>query len=179
VTYTVTVRVNPAAVGLLVNAVTATVPQGIIDPDLTNNTATDTDTLIPTADLRVRKTSNWLVVSPGGSLTYIIRVTNLGPSTVTGFQLTDVFPAAFTPNTFTPSAGTFDPATGTWTGLTLATGQTVVLRVAGRVAPTATGRLVNSVRVSPAQGLVDPNLSNNFAAHTVNVARPSKRWFIF
>ena len=82
------------------------------------------------------------VVSPGGVLTYTIRVTNLGPSTVTAFRLTDLFPPGFTATGITTSAGAYDRATRMWTGLSLATGQSVVMRIRGQVSTTASGWLV-------------------------------------
>lgn len=182
VTYTVTARINPAAVGLLVNTAIVTVPRGITDTSSANNIDDDIDVLVPTADLLVRKAANRNVVTPGSTLTYVIRVTNLGPSTVTSFVLTDTFPPGFTPTSFTPSAGVFDPASGNWTGLNLAAGQSVTLRITGRVSTSARGRLINRVRVDPPPGLIDPNLRNNFArlAIPVLVSTPaSKRWFFF
>ena len=47
VTYTVNVTVIAAPSGDLINTATVSVPGGITDPNLANNSATDTDTLVP------------------------------------------------------------------------------------------------------------------------------------
>ena len=77
------------------------------DPAAANNTATDTDTLTPQADLGITKTDGQTTEIPGTSLTYTIVVSNPGPSTVTGATVTDAFPAAFTGVTWTcaPASG--------------------------------------------------------------------------
>jgi uncharacterized repeat protein (TIGR01451 family)/CSLREA domain-containing protein len=50
-TFTATGLINPAATGTLVNTASAAVPAGAVDPSAGNNSATDTDTLTPQADL--------------------------------------------------------------------------------------------------------------------------------
>jgi hypothetical protein len=47
VAYTVTATVSPTAAGVLTNTATVTAPAGVFDPDLTDNSSTDTDTILP------------------------------------------------------------------------------------------------------------------------------------
>src|SRR3954447_14069194 len=47
ITYTVTGTVSPSATGSLSNTATVTAPNGVTDTNPTNNTATDTDTILP------------------------------------------------------------------------------------------------------------------------------------
>src|SRR4029078_9278365 len=54
-----------------------------------NNTASDTDTVNPVADLAVTKSDGVTSVNAGGSTTSTIRVTNNGPSSVSRATLTD------------------------------------------------------------------------------------------
>src|SRR5262249_5311399 len=71
-------------------------------------------------------------------------------------------------------------ATGVWSGLNLAAGQSVTLTVTATVSATASGLIANTVSVSfpPIQGgLIDTNLLNNQAAATI-VVLPSKRDFL-
>ena len=56
ITYTVTGNDQSAGDGTLANTATLRSPQGITDPTPGNNTATDTDTLTPPADLPITKT---------------------------------------------------------------------------------------------------------------------------
>ena len=59
------------------------------DPTPANNSAPDTDTDSERADLQISKNDGVTSVNAGGSTTYTIRVTNNGPSSVTGATLTD------------------------------------------------------------------------------------------
>ena len=57
-----------------------TPPAGVTDPNLANNSATDTDTLTPQADLAITKSDGVTSVAPGQPTTYTIVVSNNGPS---------------------------------------------------------------------------------------------------
>ena len=54
-TYIATCAIDPTVSGTLTNTVTVDPPLGLLDPDLSDNTATDVDTLVPTADLEANK----------------------------------------------------------------------------------------------------------------------------
>ena len=70
------------------NTATVTAPAGVTDSPLTNNSATDTDTLTPQTDLAITKTgpssAQW-----GDPINYVLTVKNNGPSDATG--VTDSF----------------------------------------------------------------------------------------
>src|SRR5205823_2261245 len=108
----------------------------------------DTDTLTPQADLGINKTDNKTTAIPGTTDTYTITVVNNGPSTVTSINVLDNLPAALLNPVFTPSTGVYNPLTGSWTGLNLASGQTITLTLSGTINPSATGTITNSVTVS-------------------------------
>ncbi|WP_313918637.1 carboxypeptidase regulatory-like domain-containing protein [Tahibacter sp.] len=92
VIYTATCAIDPTATGTLVNTATVTAAIGTLDLNLANNTATDTDTLQPSADLALSMTDNRSVVGVGRTINYIIAVTNsTGPSTATA-TVNDVLP---------------------------------------------------------------------------------------
>src|SRR5262249_6007793 len=78
VTFSVDIQAGTSA-GTLSNTVQATVPPGISDPDSSNNVATDTDSLVFTADLVVTKDVSAPVVAVGQTLTYTVVVANPGP----------------------------------------------------------------------------------------------------
>src|SRR5262249_57796589 len=67
--------IDPSATGSLVNAATVSAPGE------TPFTVVDTDTLTPQADLSVTMTDVVAPVVPGNGDTYLITVTNNGPST--------------------------------------------------------------------------------------------------
>jgi uncharacterized repeat protein (TIGR01451 family) len=166
VTMTLTGTVSPTATGSITNTVTVSPPSGVTDPNSGNNTAADTDPLTPTADLSIAKTNNVTSVVPGTTTTYTITVSNAGPSTVSSVTVVDTLPAALLNPVFTPSTGSYNSVSGAWTGLSLATGQSVTMTLTGTVSPTATGSITNTVTVSPPSGVTDPNSGNNTAADT-------------
>src|SRR5581483_4835722 len=67
---------------------------------------------------------------------------------------------------FTPSVGSYDAATRVWSGLSLATGQSVTMAVTGTIDPAATGSLTNTATVAPPDGVTDPNPENNTSTDT-------------
>jgi uncharacterized repeat protein (TIGR01451 family) len=172
--FTLVLNVSSSAAGTLSN--TATVTAGTSDPNGSNNTATETDTLAASADLSVTKTSPATSVTPGGTVTYTIVLTNSGPSDAATVTLTDVLPANTTFVSLnaggftctTPAAG----ANGTvsCTAATLAPSSnsfTLVLDVS----PSATGAVSNTATVTA--GTSDPNGSNNTVTETDTLAAAS------
>ena len=97
VTATGTVAAN--ATGFLVNTATAVPPAGLAIRS--TPTATDTDELLPQADLSVTKVGPASVVL-GGPITYTITVANAGPSDAAGVTVADPTPAGLT---FVSNAG--------------------------------------------------------------------------
>src|SRR6185503_6479701 len=81
--YEITIAANVTATsGSVTNTATIAAPSGTTDPTSGNNSASDTDTVTPVADLTITKTDGVTSVTAGTSTTYTITVTNNGPSTV-------------------------------------------------------------------------------------------------
>src|SRR5215470_13279456 len=96
-------------------------------------------------DLSITKTDGRSTATPGTPDTYTITVTNNGPDTITSFNLADTPPTILLNPAFgTPSAGTYDPVTGLWSGLSLATGGVATITLTGLIDPAATGTLTNT-----------------------------------
>src|SRR5436305_19848 len=87
--------------GSLSDTATVTAPSGVTDNKLTNNSATDIDTLTLQADLKITVTDGIKRVTRGQSNIYTIVVTNNGPGTVTAAMVSDHPPALFTGMSFT------------------------------------------------------------------------------
>ncbi|WP_173003051.1 gliding motility-associated C-terminal domain-containing protein [Chitinophaga sp. SYP-B3965] len=171
---TITGSVAATATGSITNTATISVPVAMNDPNLTNNSQTDNTAISRVLDLGISKTASPKPVQAGTALTYILTLTNNGPSTLLPadiINITDNFPAGFTSSSFTPSAGTFNSTNGNWTGLSVATGQTATLTIAGNVAATVTGSLSNTASVSEPVGTTDNNPSNNTATDNTIVNR--------
>ena len=134
----------------------------LVDPDGSNDSATDVDTVTASADLSINKTDGVTTVKPGSSTSFTITVTNNGPSDVpAGVVVTDQTPAgtvaseneadcALTATTFTCT-----------TTATLAAGTSVAyhLTLAIDVAYTA-ATLLNTATITTSP-MPDPNPTNN------------------
>src|SRR5690606_386457 len=146
--------VDPAITGSLVNTTTVAPPADVTDPDTDNNSATDTDTLVPSADLSVLKTGPASAIA-GTNVTYTLLVTNQGPSTAQNVVLQDPTPAGTTSvSADSPCAAGFPCALGA-----LAPGATVSLDVIFAIGSGVTGSILNVANVS--SDTPDPDLANN------------------
>ena len=63
--------------------------------------------------------------------------------------------------TYEAQSGSYNPATGRWTGLDLDPGQTAELDVTAQVDSTAGGSVTNTATVSLPDGFTDPTPANN------------------
>ncbi len=170
-TYTIQLAVPSGFVGNLVNTATVTAPAGVNDPTQGNNTATDTDTPDPQADLSITKTNNGTTYTAGTSVTYLVVVANTGPSNAVGAQVTDNAPAGTTITGWT--AAFAGGATGTPSGsgsinqlVNVPNGGSITYTITLAVPSGFTGNLVNLAAVNAPAGVLDPNLGNNTAADT-------------
>ncbi|MEP7201973.1 MAG: hypothetical protein ABI894_05150, partial [Ilumatobacteraceae bacterium] len=174
VTYTVTVAVASTATGSLANTATVSAPAGVTDPSSANNSATDTDTLTPTADVSITKTDGLTTVVPGSVLTYTVAATNPGPSTVTAATVTDTIPASLTGVTWTCSAtvGSTCPPSGSGSiaaAVTLAPGGTATFTISATVLASATGTISNTAAITLPGSVTDPTPANNSATDVTTV----------
>ncbi|HXU46805.1 MAG TPA: hypothetical protein VN783_14855, partial [Thermoanaerobaculia bacterium] len=156
VTYTASCTISASATGSLSNTATVTGVAG--DPNAANNSATDTDTLVASADLAVTKTDGVTTATPGGSVTYTITASNAGPSNTTG-TVADTFPASLT-CTWTCAGAGGGTCTASGSGnvsdpVNLPVGGSVTYTASCSISAAATGSLSNTATVSGAAG--DPN----------------------
>lgn len=174
VTYTVDATVDPNARGVMVQGRPSLVNTALVfsnvdvaDPNLANNAATDVDTIALTdVDLAVTKTDGSCYVLPGGTTTYTITVTNVGPAEAVDATVTDTFPAAITGVTWTCAASGGGVCTPNGTGnindtVTVPPFGTLVYSAVATVDAAATGYVVNTATVDPAMGVTDLDLTNN------------------
>jgi uncharacterized repeat protein (TIGR01451 family) len=179
-TITVTATINAA--GVFDNSATATAVE--TDPVPGNNTDnTDnggTATLpVLVADLSVTKTDGATQVTSGGSTSYVIVVTNNGPSEVAGATVVDVAPAgvtfgAWTCSVTSPGAGgavttACNAASGSGninTSANMKPGAVITFTVAATIAAAPGATIVNTATVVAPAGVTDPTPGNNSATDT-------------
>ncbi len=172
ITYTLTGDVASSATGQLSNTVTVTSPNGVLELNVDNNSATDPDEITATFDLEISKTDNVTDVSPSDVVTYTIVVQNNGPSDVTGATVADVFPASLTDVSYTSTTtGTVSGNTASGSGnindvVNLANGSSITYTATATVSSTATGSIENTATVTPANADDDTDQGNNSATDT-------------
>ncbi len=135
------------------------------DPNGGNNSALDSDTPAPSADLSITKTDGTTTYTPGGSTTYTITASNTaGPSNTTA-TVTDNFPGVLTCNwTCAGAGGGLCTAAGAGSisdPVTLPVGGSVTYTASCTISPAATGNLDNTASVLGAAS--DPNGGNDSA----------------
>jgi len=153
-TVTLTILTSVDGVGPYTNvAQVATVDQP--DPDSTpgNNDPNEDDQDEDTVggeliDLELVKTVDQASVNVGDDVTWTITVTNEGPADATGITVVDALPGGLTPSAITPSIGTFDAATLTWTIGDLANDGIATLTIVTTV--DTEGTITNSAQIETA-----------------------------
>src|SRR5262249_51532893 len=149
VTFSFTVQINPSATGSLVNTATISPPAGVTDPNLSDNSDTDTDTLTPHADLAITKSVSTVAPVHGSVVTYTLVITILRMGPARGVVVNDRFPAVLTFVGSTASQGVFNASTGVWNVGGLAVGAQATLRVQARL--DTLGSVVNTAVVHGAE----------------------------
>jgi uncharacterized repeat protein (TIGR01451 family) len=171
VTYTAMCSIAASATGSLANTASVAAPGGVTDLNPANNSATDTDTLSPQANLSITNTDGVTTATPGGSVSYTITAANAsGPSAAPSSTVTDTFPASLT-CTWTCLGSGSGTCTASGSGnindtVGLPSGGSVAYSASCTIAASATGSLVNSASVAPFASVTDPTPGNNSATDT-------------
>ena len=160
------------------NTATVATPAGITDPTPANNSATDTDTVTPAADLSITKSDGVTSISNGSDTTYTIRVTNNGPNSVTGAILKDPVSPGEAKVSVACSAAPGNQCTSAPPNLqlegagallpTLNSGQFFEITIITSVVTTAAS-VSNTATVATPAGITDPIPGNNSATDTDTV----------
>ena len=93
---------------------------------------------VPVADVSIVKTVNDMNPTTGDVVTFTITVSNDGPSTATGISVEDIMPDGFGNITAITAGSNLTGSTLTWDGLSVASGDDVVLEFSAEVLTTGT-----------------------------------------
>ncbi|MBI5459356.1 DUF11 domain-containing protein, partial [Methanobacterium sp.] len=122
------------------------------------------------ADIAVAMTATTYTPRVGNDFYITITVTNNGPSTATGVQITDLLPYAlqYRSTTYT-SQGSYSSTTGVWNIGTLTSGQTATLTIRVRPRNGYGGQTVTNTATKTAETQYDPLTSNDSASINLNI----------
>ncbi len=138
------------------------------DPDTSNNTASVSNSVTTSADLKITKSGNPDPVIAGSKLTYTIVITNNGPSDALNVVVNDDVPEKIEDPWFSTDGGkNWVPWSGSFNFGTLPAEKSYVLLIGGRVFSLGEGKITNSASVL--SDTSDPDLSNNSATHTTTI----------
>ena len=115
VSYVVTVDVPVAFAGAQITNDVAITASPVSDADAGNDDASDTDAVVPSADVSLTKSDAPDPVTAGDQIAYTLTAGNAGPSDATGVQVVDTLPGSVTFVSAAPSQGTCAEAGGTVT----------------------------------------------------------------
>ncbi len=152
------------------------------DPNPGNNTASSVVTP-QQADVGLTKDVSNPTPNVGDTITYTVTARDAGPSAATGVTVQDLLPAGVTFVSATPSRGSYNSGTGTWTigNLGLSTAQTLVIQatVASPNPSTNTATITHSDQFDPNTGndsasvVVTPQQADLALAKTVSNPTPN------
>ncbi|WP_026423909.1 CARDB domain-containing protein [Actinokineospora inagensis] len=167
---TTTVRVVAAIdPGFDGDTITNSVVATSVSPDANtaDDTAVTTDPIRRQTALAVVKTADKTKATVGDQISWLVSLSNTGPSTAPAVSVTDKLPAGVTLITAITSTGTYDPATGAWRLDAIAPGEQPTLRVTARV--DKAGSLVNIASLT-AQDVLDSASADDTASATTEVS---------
>ncbi|HEY4575609.1 MAG TPA: DUF11 domain-containing protein, partial [Thermoanaerobaculia bacterium] len=152
-TYTMICTISASTSGSLSNTATVTAAGGITtDPNPSNDSATDTDTVNPPPGAVVSgtKTASAGPYAAGNTITYTVTLTNSGTGAQAdnpGNEFTDVLPAQLALVSANATSGTAAANTGTntvtWNGPIPVSG-TVTITITATILPAAAGQTVSN-----------------------------------
>lgn len=125
---------------------------------------------MPLVDLTLNKASTPNPIIAGDVMTYTLTVTNRSPRTLTQLSLLEPLPTALIAPEYLPSAGTYTPQSGVWSGISLAQNQSLTLKIRGQVDPLFSGQLLNTATVTSEQAY-EKQSSDNTDNDLQNVQR--------
>ncbi|QQS46325.1 MAG: DUF11 domain-containing protein [Acidobacteriota bacterium] len=185
-TFEIVVKVDDTAANGATITNQAIVDSGILDPDLSNNTAVEMTNVLAPADLAVTKSGSPSPnVSPGSNITYTINFINNGPATATNVVVSDPLPTettfvsasvtsgtgwTITPPSMDPSS--WGPSSYRFSKGSVAAGETAVFTFVVRVNNGLPNGYVITNRATATSSTPDTVTGNNTGVATTTVSGP-------
>ncbi|RYE16292.1 MAG: DUF11 domain-containing protein, partial [Sphingobacteriales bacterium] len=170
---TLIITATPTATGTYTTTAAISGTPAQFDAVAANNSATNTITVQPTADVAIVKTVSAGPYYNGQAVTFTITASNSGPNSASGIVVKDLLPAGFTYQSAVASgSSTYNQTTGNWTIGTMATGQagTTILTITAVI--NTNGSLTNTAEITAATSF-DNNSANNTSSASINVLSAS------
>ena len=123
----------------------------------------------PGADLALNNTVDKATPTFGENITLTLTATNNGPNNATNVQVSDAVPGGTTFVSATPTTGTYDRVTGTWTIGAFANQASATLTLVTQV---ATPSQIQSQAYVSRSDQYDPNTTNNSSTATSTPVQP-------
>lgn len=121
-------------------------------------------------DVMVTKSVDNPTPGEGDSVVFTITVTNNGPNTATGIEITDILPTGVIYAGKNPSQGSYDnKKTQVWTVGTLAVATSATLELTAAVDSGTSGTTIVNVAFLTAADQADPDETNNVASASITV----------
>nr|WP_245315938.1 DUF11 domain-containing protein [Methanobacterium aggregans] len=124
---------------------------------------------VPAADITVSQSVDKTSANPGNKVTFTVTVKNNGPGTATNVQIRDVIPSELLNVVITPSAGTYNSATGIWSIGNMESGASAFLRITGTIKSNV--NINNTASRIETGTYYDAVISNDLASSSVVVVQ--------
>jgi uncharacterized repeat protein (TIGR01451 family) len=142
---------------------TATVVTSSQDPNPADNVASVTTPVIGLADVSITKDGTGAPVA-GGAISYVLTVSNSGPSTALGVTVTDTLPTALTG--ISAAGCTVSGQAVTCTAAQIAVDGSATFTIDATIVSTFPGGDIANTATVATSGTTDPNETNNSATFT-------------
>ncbi|WP_205501584.1 T9SS type A sorting domain-containing protein [Rufibacter psychrotolerans] len=165
-TKTLTLVARTSALGAITTTATLGSRSGFqVDEVSSNNTASTTITVAPSADVAVTSTVSSANPGQNEEVMFTIKAANNGPNNATNVSVANQLPAGMVVTSTSASLGSFNASTGVWSVGTIASGGSQTLTVYAKAAATGSYTLT-STQTHPE---FDSQSGNNSASSTIAV----------
>lgn len=119
---------------------------------------------VSTSDLSLTGTAAPANPAAGASVTYTLTLSNGGPQSALGVTVASPLPSGFTYVSSSATSGSFNPATGVWSGIAIASGATRTLTITGTANAPSGVTITSAAEVSSSPNYDPDSIPNNYAA---------------